>query len=375
MLSKILNFKIKILKRLIKILAIVIFLAFIAFGAFLLFSDFGQWSKFIAEQSQKTLGRPLIIKGKIRPTIDPRNPGFVLNDVTLKAVTKDQAEIKAKTLIIGGKNLIKLAKTKDFQNNLALDIEIIGLQIGEQKFDFTKFTFNLNKGDITLKPLSFKLFGASFYGALKYTNSYLLTLNGKISNFKWSEFLKDAKGGFDGHLSLKSKGRGADEILNNLNGNILVKSDKGKIKGRIIDLWGSDFLTNIVASKNKQTNVICSVGLFDIKAGIADTKIIIDTENVLIKGKGEIDIPKSNLNLKFIPKPKNPSLFSMATPINVTGSWAEPQITPTAGGILKKLGGIALGTVNPAALALPFLKLGSKDNNACVNMLVGEKLK
>ena len=372
MITKILNFKIRLLKRIIKILAIVIFLAFIALGAFLFFSDFGKWSSLIAEQSQKIIGRPLIVSGKIRPTIDPRKPGFVFHDVTLKAVKKDQAEIKAKTIVVGTKDILKLAKSKKLSEDIALNIEIVGLKVGKQSFDFTKFTFKFKDGDVILNPLSVRAFNTNFYGELRYTKKQRMFLSGKISNFNWGEFLNGANGSFDANLKLKSKGKTTDDILNNLNGTILVKSDAGKIAGRIIDLWGGDLLTNIFANKNKQTNVICSVGLFDIKSGVADTKIIVDTDNVLIKGKGKIYIPKSKLDLKFTPKPKNHSLLSMATPISVTGNWASPTIAPTAGGLLKKIGGILLGTANPAALALSFLKLGSKDNNACVNMLIGK---
>jgi len=69
--------------------------------------------------------------------------------------------------------------------------------------------------------------------------------------------------------------------------------------------------------------------------------------------------------------PKDPAVFSSATPIRAKGPWADLSALPDAVSVLKLLGGIVLcATVIPALLILPSMSTGSKEPPSDVGVAV-----
>ncbi len=353
----------------------VIFGIFILFGlcivALLVFVNLDSTKEMIASKSKKILNRPIVISGSIRPSINFINPSIVFNDVTFVAVKEDDVEISAKKITFAIKNIKEALGSDNWIEKTKLNIELVGLKIGDNNINYTKASVTGKGSDLHIEPLSFHVFGSKFIGKLDYIDHYTIKLSGKLSDFDYGQFSDGLEGSFDANIDLNSKGYSLDKILNNLNGKALISAGKGKLGGRVVDLWASDFLTSILPfpGKKKHTDLTCAVGLFDIVNGQAESKILIDTDNVLIEGKGNINLVQGELDLKFKPEPKQVSLVNMAVPLNVKGNWANPSIIPAAGGLVKKLGTIALNAVNPATMALPLLKLEKDQDNPCIKML------
>jgi hypothetical protein len=71
-----------------------------------------------------------------------------------------------------------------------------------------------------------------------------------------------------------------------------------------------------------------------MKEGMLKPEIfLIDTTKIRICGKGQVDFKKETIDLKMAPRPKKPEFFSLATPIEVKGNFADFGVGIQAGGL------------------------------------------
>ena len=126
--------------------------------------------------------------------------------------------------------------------------------------------------------------------------------------------------------------------------------------------------------KSSKSHLNCGIADFTIENGTAKTNaLFIDTERVTLSGEGTYSIPKDYLDLQFKPKPKSIAIIDVATPVNVKGAMNSPEISASVFGLGKKLGGLALGLINPAFLAYSLTDLGLNDNHPCAEFLEDAK--
>ena len=77
-----------------------------------------------------------------------------------------------------------------------------------------------------------------------------------------------------------------------------------------------------------------------------------------------------------MPRPKDPSLISLATPILLKGPIDDPRPSPDPIGVARSLGGIAAGAiVGPLGLLLPFLSTGTIDEPCAEAIAVAEGIR
>ena len=65
------------------------------------------------------------------------------------------------------------------------------------------------------------------------------------------------------------------------------------------------------------------------------------------------------------PESKGLEILDVAVPVTLTGPLGNPEVSPSPAGVLKKLGGLSLGLVNPAFLAYSLTDLGLAENHPC----------
>jgi AsmA family protein len=176
-------------------------------------------------------------------------------------------------------------------------------------------------------------------------------------------------------VDVKGAGASVRAIMAGLNGKIDVVSTNAIVGSKYLDLIAADLLTALVpdGEKKDETKVNCFVTGFDIKKGIATNSIFLfDTARVVITGGGNINLREETIDLDFEPKPKDASLLSLAVPLEVGGTLAEPTAGPNKGAVAA---GVAIAVVttaiNPLGLLIPLVSGGSDDKNPCVAALKG----
>ncbi len=94
----------------------------------------------------------------------------------------------------------------------------------------------------------------------------------------------------------------------------------------IIDLWAVNLLSALASEVDEEpTSIInCLVASFALEEGLMQERtIFMDTTHMSIEGEANINFKTEELKLKVRPKAKRPEFFSLATPVNVSGTFEE----------------------------------------------------
>ncbi len=242
------------------------------------------------------------------------------------------------------------AKIKDKGEQLFIDISqskiaggtitnnIILPRVKSSKKDII-FTFN----DFNYTTL-LKAFGAKLPDAVKETGTASLNVKMNISGEKLNEWLKSAKG------------------------TVSLNGGTATLDGRLIDLWGAGVFNFLIPSfdSKKETVIECFKLDIDVKDGLVRIDpLILNTKRVLIYGKGTYDLLEEQIDLVLKPSNKNIAIGSLKTDIKISGSISNPTVRPEMIGALKKISGIALGTVIPGFFIFSLADMGISKENPC----------
>lgn len=145
-----------------------------------------------------------------------------------------------------------------------------------------------------------------------------------------------------------------------------------------LPIWGFDLIAaDLVqammpwARHGDRTQMNCMVGRFKVRNGIARAEgLLIDTSRITVGGVGAVNLRTERIEFLFQPKPKDPSLISLATPVRVRGTLKDHSAVPDAMGLATKgAAGLLLGAINPVAAIVPFLNAGTGVQNPCASAI------
>jgi hypothetical protein len=191
-------------------------------------------------------------------------------------------------------------------------------------------------------------------------------------------YQRSVEGGIDADLNLAGFGDSIAALMAGLNGVIHIAMSDGRAANEYLELLekylGSGILQmlNPFQEKREYTPVNCFVNKIEIKDGLADVKILLDTDRTSIFSVGDVDLKTETLNLGIKPKPKKGDMpvdisFSfkeLSRPFKLGGTLATPHLVidlgRTALVIGKMAGALALGPVGIAAFFAD-VSLGKKD--------------
>ena len=173
-------------------------------------------------------------------------------------------------------------------------------------------------------------------------------------------------------VSLRGEGASVAGIAGSLNGHSRLVMEEGMARTESFDLIVGG-LTGVVSSlfsgQEEFTVVNCLAANLRFENGMATTLALIDTDLIVVTGEGTMNLADESLDLTVTPESKSPTL-SLAVPINVGGTFADPSFRPDALSTACKVGGLVgavLGTaVFPPAALLALSDLGAADNS-CVS--------
>jgi uncharacterized protein involved in outer membrane biogenesis len=169
------------------------------------------------------------------------------------------------------------------------------------------------------------------------------------------------------HLS--SRGNSPHRLMANLNGTTGAVIGKGYVP-HFLDLLAQDLSRRVISiwGRHKKAGQLnCGVIQFSNRDGVGTSDaFLFDTELAILKGDGEINLATEQLDFVLSPKPKDLSLFSLATKLHVTGSILDPRVRPDVRSVatkgVKALSSLVLG---PAGLLVPFVNAGARNQHPC----------
>ena len=181
-------------------------------------------------------------------------------------------------------------------------------------------------------------------------------------------------GPFSVDLDLTGWGPSLRAFLGSASGRMHMAIGQGTLPVRQFDLIASDLVQAIMPWATRhgdRTDLNCLNARFTVKDGLATVqRLLIDTTRITVTGIGEINLHTERIDLKLDPRPKDPSLISLATRMRVTGTLSDYGAAPDAVGLAKNAAAglaLAIGELNPLALVLPFISIGTGVANPCQN--------
>jgi hypothetical protein len=98
-----------------------------------------------------------------------------------------------------------------------------------------------------------------------------------------------------------------------------------RLQARVFDLWAANLLFRLLPIIDVSASPMnCMMGQFDLERGrLQSVRLVIDTVNTRTEGGGRADFATDEVHLRFVPRPKVPQFFSLATPIEVNGTFND----------------------------------------------------
>lgn len=171
---------------------------------------------------------------------------------------------------------------------------------------------------------------------------------------------------------LTSSGNTKDELKSNLNGSFAFVAGEAELPSSALNIWGKGLFNIMLPDFNEQTKTMmnCAIADFKVEKGVANVSaLFVDTDDVTIQGEGTYNFPQDFLDISLQPETKSVSIATVSVPVNIEGPLTEPDISTDKLGIVKKIGGLALGFVNPALMAYSLTDLGLTESHPCAEFM------
>jgi uncharacterized protein involved in outer membrane biogenesis len=248
----------------------------------------------------------------------------------------------------------------------------------------------LKEGNLNVKPVNLNIDRGSAEGNLDLASQKIasaVSTGLRINNLDLGSFLEQLgqpgllEGTLDSDVSLSGKGNSTSDLMAGLNGRIFISVIDGQMYnkrlGQLEEIFGSGILRllNPFRDKSASRKVNCFVKETIIKDGLAEIKILLDTDQTSIVIAGDVNLKTEALNLGIKPTPKKRngdrgsiglSLKELSEPFRLGGTLAKPslQLDPgrTTVTLAKFAGALAIG---PAGLAIYLSDVSDGKKDLC----------
>ena len=224
-------------------------------------------------------------------------------------------------------------------------IEAKNVMSGEDTLGSGRIEASLKDGRITIDPLNAQIPGgkiemtASFKPGIEKSEADLKV---EIHNFDIGILVRRSKqdsemGGLVNlDINVQSTANSIPELLANGSGYFDFSGQLDNFGAGIIDLWAVNLVAAIVSGAEKDKSELnCAVGRWSMADGVLQSDaFFMDTSKIRICADGAVDLKEQRIDIKVKPRAKKPEFFSLATPLEVHGSFSDINIGIGSGGVI-----------------------------------------
>jgi uncharacterized protein involved in outer membrane biogenesis len=263
------------------------------------------------------------------------------------------------------------------------------IEAGSVPFKQVALHVKLDNGVLALDPFAFEMPQGHLTGNVKIDarkNVPKVHIDVRVKDIQLDQLKGKGKGKtpdapaplggvMEARAVIDGTGDSVHSVMSNANGMLTVVLPNGEVRSAFAELTGINVAKGVgllLTKPNDRVPIRCGVAQFNIKDGLMNAEnLTFDTQNVLIKGKGEIKLGPEELNLEIKGEPKKIRLTRLRTPIEVKGHLLKPSVgvdigsTAKQGAIAAALGAIA----TPIAAVLAFVDPGLAKDQNCAAML------
>lgn len=182
-----------------------------------------------------------------------------------------------------------------------------------------------------------------------------------------------------GRARLEGPGASIHSFAAASKGSLSLVVPRGEMRAAFAELLGinaSAGLTRLLRGDQSRSTIRCGVADFDVSGGVARARtLVVDTDVVLARGSGSINLGTETLDLRIDGDSKRPRLLRLWTPITVRGSLSKPSVgvdvaaTLTQGGVVGALAAV----VAPVAALFAFVDPGLAEDVDCGALIAGAR--
>ncbi|HEY6895265.1 MAG TPA: AsmA family protein [Rhodanobacteraceae bacterium] len=245
-------------------------------------------------------------------------------------------------------------------------------------------TVRMQAGVLTLDPLRFVMAGGNVTSSIRVDANAsppkgVIAIDGahlKLHRlFENVGGLSHSPGEISGKVKLAGAGKSIAGILGNADGSLRVLTTGGRVSETLMEEAGLNF-ANVLIAKMKGDQMIdidCAAADLKVDNGVAKPELFVfDTENAIVVIDGTVDLGDERVDLTLHPETKNVRIFSLRSPLHVTGNFGKLDVSVDKKTLLARGGGaIALGVLAAplAALAPLIAPGGSEETQSCAPLV------
>jgi uncharacterized protein involved in outer membrane biogenesis len=294
-------------------------------------------------------------------TVSSGTPGKLLPDATLQV---DRLRSMDGTL------------TYRAETVKANDLDIRAVRLGA----------DLEAGVLDLNPVAFTFNRGTLNGTAKINATRDMpysAIDFRLAGYPLESIVPAANGSTPisgralGRVRLEGPGNSIHRFAAGSKGSLSLVVPNGEMRAAFAELLGinaSAGLLKLLSGDQSTSPIRCAVADFNVSGGVARTQtFVIDTDVVLAKGSGSINLGEETLNLRIDGESKKPRLLRLWTPINVTGPLTGPRIGVDTGQVIAQGGLTAVlgAVVAPLAALFAFVDPGLAKDANCGALIAG----
>jgi AsmA family protein len=259
------------------------------------------------------------------------------------------------------------------------------IEAGSVPFKQVAFRIKLDNGVLTLDPFAFEMPQGRLSGDARIDARLdvpKVHIDVRIKDIQLDQLkgkAPDAQAPLGGvmqaRMVVNGTGDSVHEVMSDANGAFTLILPNGEVRSAFAELTGinvSKGLGLLLTKADDEAPIRCGVAQFNIKDGLMSAQnITFDTQNVVIKGKGDINLGPESLNLEIKGDPKRIRFTRLRSPIEVKGHLMKPSVGLDVVSTVKQ-GAVAaaLGTlVTPLAAVIAFVDPGLAKDQNCAQMI------
>jgi AsmA family protein len=245
---------------------------------------------------------------------------------------------------------------------------------------------DLNDGVLRLDPMTWRLTQGRVGGALSIDarrETPRVDLDVRLSEARLESIFRvrdqqPLTGAFTGRARLVGHGRSVRAAAANANGQVTLVIPSGEVREAFAELTGINVtrgLGLLLAQDQSKIDIRCGVASFSVQSGIARVQsMVVDTETMLIRGGGTVNLRNETLDLEIQGEPKEPRLVRVAAPISLRGPLRAPRVGVEAEDALDQgIAALLAAIAAPLATILPFIDPGLAEDANCAALLAGRR--
>jgi uncharacterized protein involved in outer membrane biogenesis len=259
------------------------------------------------------------------------------------------------------------------------------IDAGSVPFKEVAFRVKIDKGVMNLDPFAFEMPQGRLSGLAKIDarkDVPAVHIDVRIKDIQLEQLRGKKPGGsaplvgvMQARAVIDGTGDSVHQVVSDADGRFTLILPDGQITSAFAELTGinvSKGLGLLLTKGDEKVAIRCGVAQFKIDDGVMNAEsITFDTQDVLIKGSGNINLGPEELHLEIKGQPKKIRFTRLRTPIEVRGHLADPSFGVNVRSTIKQ-GAVAtaLGALmTPVAAIIAFVDPGLAKDQNCAAMI------